>query len=115
MGRGRSREFDPSLTLIEAYSTLVKVKESNDELDRISVPGFSTFIQKRPEWRARLGPPAARSRERYKICDAFGSSAQVQTGVLLLPRVSPARIGRSRPDRRILLFGDTVAGLGIEI
>ena len=35
--------------------------------------------------------------------------------MLLLPGASPAGVGRSRPDRRLLLFRDTVSRLGVEI
>jgi len=94
---------------VAVHITLLEVKERNDELDRRYVQRFSTSIQKTVGCRARLGSPASKSREKHKICDSFGTSAQVQTGVLLLPRLFGAWIGRSRPDRRIRIFRDTVS------
>ena len=101
-------------TTLAVHITLLEVKEKNDELDRIYAQRFSTFIQETPGCRARLGPPASRSREKHKIYDSFCASAQAQTGVLLLSRVFHAWVGRSRSDRRVLLFRDTVSRLGIE-
>ena len=96
-------------TTLAVHIALLEVKERNDELARIYVQRFSTFIQKTAGCRARLGPPASRSRQKHKIYDSFCTSAQAQTGVLLLPRVFHAWIGRNRPDRRVPLFRDTVS------
>ena len=96
-------------TTLAVHITLLEVKEKNDELDRIYAQRFSTFIQETPGCRARLGPPASRSREKHKIYDSFCASAQAQTGVLLLSRVFHAWVGRSRSDRRVLIFRDTVS------
>lgn len=109
--------------LIEAYGgdgrlrhiTLLEVKERNDGLDTVYRPGVFTSLQKTPGCRAQPWPPASRSRQRRKIQDAFGRSAQGQAGVLLLPRVFHTWTGRSRPDRRLLICGNPTARLGVEI
>ena len=102
-------------TTLAVHIALLEVKERNDELDRIYAQKFSTFIQKTPGCRAQLGPPASRSRERHKIYASFCASAQAETGVLLLPGVFHAWIGRSRSDRRVLICRDTVSRLGVEV
>ena len=87
---------------------VLEVKERNDELYRIYVHRCSIFIQKTLGCRAQLGRLASRSKEKHKIYDARCTSAQARTGMLLLPRVLPAWIGRSGPARRVHLFRDTV-------